>query len=173
MAERKRLRSQRCVGEPSHVGSVSRSVQAVGAHKAEIEKQATESGHPETESIQTRKCHVPRPNHQWDEVVGESEHDGHDHEEDHGRSVHGEQPVEHLGRNKIVVRTDELNADDHRLDPADQQKQQGINDVQNAQPLVIDGRHPIVEPSDKGRDASSVPGSAMASVDIERSPRSH
>ena len=59
--------------------------------------------------------------------------------------MHGEHSVEDLWRNKVVMWTDKLDADDGRFDPADQEKHQGINDVQNAQPLVIDGRHPFVQ----------------------------
>ncbi len=62
--------------------------------------------------------------------------------------MHREHSVEDLGRNKIVVRTDKLDADNSRLDPGDHEKHQGINDVQNAQPLVINGRNPVVKPSD-------------------------
>src|SRR5207245_4303066 len=142
---RKCPRSQWCVGEPAYVGRVSRSVESVGSNQAEIKKQATESGHPETESIQTWKGHIPRPDHEWDEVVGESEQDRHDHEENHGGSMHGEHSVEDLWRNKVVMWTDKLDADDGRFDPADQEKNEGITDVQNAQPLVIDGRHPFVQ----------------------------
>jgi hypothetical protein len=64
--------------------------------------------------------------------------------------MHGEQAVENLGRNKIVVRADKLDADNCRLDPADHKKHQSINDVQNPQALVINGRNPIVEPRDDG-----------------------
>src|SRR6267143_3838382 len=129
MANRKRPRSQWCVGKPSHVGSVTRSVEPVGAHQAEVEKQSTKSGHPETESIQARKSHVPRTNHEWDQVVYKSEHNRHDHEEDHGRSVHGEHSIEDMGRNKVIVGTDQLNSDDDRFDAGDHEKQQSINDV--------------------------------------------
>ena len=62
--------------------------------------------------------------------------------------MHGEQPVEDLGRNKIVVRTNKLNANDGRFHSGDHQKHQRINDVQNAQSLVVNGGNPIVEPGD-------------------------
>src|ERR1700719_333041 len=105
MANRKRLRGQRCIGKPSDVGSVTRSIKSIGSHQAEIKKQATKSGHPETESVQTGKSHIPPTNHERHKIVDESEHEGHDHEEDHGGSVHGEQPVKDLGCDKTVVRT--------------------------------------------------------------------
>ena len=81
--------------------------------------------------------------------------------------MHREHAVEDLGRNKIVVRTDQLDAHDRRLDPADHEKHQGVEDVQDAQPLVIDGGTPTRGALDqRRRDAGSALGSAMASVDI-------
>jgi len=145
----KGLRSQRRVGKPPHVGRVTRTVQSVGSYQAEIEKQAAESSHPEAESIQTWKGHVPRPNHEWNQIVCESEQDRHDHEEDHRGSVHGEHPIEHLRRNKVVVRADQLDADNRCLDPADHKKNQGVDDVHNAQSLVIHCRYPFVEVIDE------------------------
>ena len=43
---------------------VARAVQAVAADEAEVQKQAAECGHPETERIQARKRHVARADHQ-------------------------------------------------------------------------------------------------------------
>jgi hypothetical protein len=86
--------------------------------------------------------------------------------------MHGEHPVEDLRRDKIVMRTNQLNAHDRRFDSADHEKNQGVDDIQNAQPLVIDGRNPFVELIDKGtREAAVVLGHAMDSVDIRHSPQ--
>ena len=63
--------------------------------------------------------------------------------------MHREHLIEHARRDEIIMWTDELNAHDHRFDPADQKKHQGINDVQDAQALVIDGGHPVVKLSDE------------------------
>ncbi|HEY3617953.1 MAG TPA: hypothetical protein VGK96_14170 [Candidatus Sulfotelmatobacter sp.] len=64
------------------------------------------------------------------------------------------------------MRTDKLNAHDSRFDPPDHEKQQRVTEIEYAQPLVIDSRHPVVQRIVKGRDASSVLGNAMASVDM-------
>jgi hypothetical protein len=58
--------------------------------------------------------------------------------------MHREHPVEYLGRHQVVVRNHELEAHDRRFNPADDEKDQRIPDVQNAQSFVIDGRHPFV-----------------------------
>ena len=60
--------------------------------------------------------------------------------------MHREHAVEDLGRHEVVVRNHELDAHDRRFNPADAEKDQRIPDVQDAQPLVIDGRHPFVNP---------------------------
>jgi hypothetical protein len=59
--------------------------------------------------------------------------------------MHGEHAVEYLRRDEIVVWRHELNPHDQCFDPADHQKKQGINDVQDAKPLVVDGRNPVVK----------------------------
>ena len=142
---RKCLRGQGSVGEPSHVRSVAGPIESVAADKAEIEEQSAESRHPEAKSIETRKRHVARANHQGNQIVRESKHDRHDHEENHGRPMHREHPVEHLRRDEIVMRTNELDAHDGRFHSPDHEKEQRIKDVQDAEPFVIDGGHPFVK----------------------------
>ncbi len=44
----------------------------------------------------------------------------------------------------MVVRNRELDPHDGGFDSADHQEHQGINDVQDAEPLVIDGRDPLM-----------------------------
>jgi hypothetical protein len=45
--------------------------------------------------------------------------------------------------------TDKLYAHDCGFDAADDEKHQGINDVQDAQPLMVDSGYPLVKPGDK------------------------
>jgi len=56
--------------------------------------------------------------------------------------MHGEHSVENLRGNKIVVCAYQLDANNGRLKPGDYEKDQSVEDVQNAQALVIDGGHP-------------------------------
>ena len=58
--------------------------------------------------------------------------------------MHREHPVEDLRRNKIVVRMHQLDANDHRFEPSDDQIEQSVGDVKNADPFVIDRGHPLV-----------------------------
>ena len=50
-------------GTGSDIWRASSSVQAVAAEKAEVQKESTQRGHPEAESIQARECHVASANH--------------------------------------------------------------------------------------------------------------
>ncbi len=142
---RKCLRGQGSVGEPADVRSVACSVKSVAADETEIEQQSAESRHPEAEGVQTRKRHIARANHQGNQVIRESKHHRHGDEEDHGGAMHGEHAVEHLRRDEVVVRTDQLDAHDRRFHSSDHEKHQRIEDVQDAEAFVIDGGHPLVE----------------------------
>ena len=59
--------------------------------------------------------------------------------------MHGEQAIEDLRRNKMIVREHQLNADDERFDAGDHKKQQGVENIEDAQPLVINRGHPFVK----------------------------
>jgi hypothetical protein len=64
--------------------------------------------------------------------------------------MHGEHAVEDLWWDKVVVRDDELNSHDRGFNPADHQKNQGIENVHDAQTLVIDGSDPPVKSAHQG-----------------------
>ena len=119
MPRREGLRGERSIGEPSDVGSITCSVEAAAAEEAEVEEDAAERGQPEAEGIQPRKRHVSGADHQRHEIVRESKHKRHGDEEDHRRAVHREHAVEELRRNEVVVRRDELDSHDGRLEAAD------------------------------------------------------
>ena len=139
------LRGQRSISEPSDVGRTSRAVQSVAAEEAEIQEQSAQRGHPEAEGIQPRECHVARADHQRHQIVRKPEHQRHGDEEDHRRAVHGEHAIEDLRRNEIVVRPDELHAHDGRFDAAECEKDQRVQNVEDAEALVIHGGHPLVQ----------------------------
>jgi hypothetical protein len=133
---------------PSHVGSISGAVEAASTNKTEVEKNSSERRQPKTKRIQPRKRHVPGADHQRYEIVCKSEQDGHDHEENHGRAMHREHAVEDLWRHKVVVRVHQLDAHDDGFDSGDDQENQRVKDIENAQALVIDCRHPLMQSLD-------------------------
>ncbi len=135
---RKLPRRQIGVPEPARVGR--------GAEQeARVEEKAAQNEHPHTERIEPRKCDVPRPQHERDHVVEEHLAQRHDREEDHRRAVHGEQLVVELRRHEGIVGLRELNADEQRLDPAEEEEGQRADPVENRDPLVVDRRDPAPE----------------------------
>ena len=69
--------------------------------------------------------------------------------------MHREHAVEHLGRDEIVVRTErQLDAHDRRFDSANDQEHQGEQNIHEAQPLVIDRDHPLVQRRERERAAT-------------------
>ena len=53
------------------------------------------------------------------------------------------------GETKSLCGTNQLDPHDRRFDPADHEKNKRIEDVHDAQTLVIDGRDPLVQPIDE------------------------
>src|SRR5258708_6281699 len=145
MTRRKRARCQRCVRPPSNVRCISRPIESASPKETEIEHKAAKRRQPEAEGIQPRESHIARSDNKGEKVVRKSEQDRHGQKKDHGCAVQGEHPFEDLRRKKIVVRTYKLEANDESLDPADDEEQQSVGDIEYPQPLVINGGHPFVE----------------------------
>ena len=49
------------------------------------------------------------------------------------------------GETKLLCEMHQLDANDERFDSADHEKQQSVENVENAEPLVIDRGHPLVK----------------------------
>ena len=145
VAGREDLCGERSVGEPADVGRGARGVEAAAADVAEVEQQAGEGGDPEAEGVEAREGHVARADHQRDKIVAEAEEDGHAHEEDHGGAVHGEELVEDLRRDEVIVGHGELNAHQDRFEAGDDQKDERVDDVHQADLFVVDGGQPLVD----------------------------
>ena len=75
-----------------------------------------------------------------EQVVAEPCEDRGVEQEDHRRAVHGEQLVELLGADDVVVRGRELRTHHQGHEPAGEEEEKGGVDVPHADPLVIDGR---------------------------------
>ena len=151
VAWREDLRSQRGVREPADIRGRARAVQAVAAEKAEVEKQPAEGRYPEAERVQAWKRHIPGAQHQWNQIVAKTEKNRHPHEKDHGGAVHRKQSIEHLRREKVILWNGELNANQHRFQAGDDQKNQCVPDIHQADLLVIDGGGPGVQRLEKER----------------------
>ena len=101
VAGREDLRGERRIGKPADVGRGARAVKSAAAEIAEVEQKAAERRDPEAESVQSRKRHVARANHQRNKIVAEAEENRHADEEHHRGAVHGEQPIEDLRRDEV------------------------------------------------------------------------
>ena len=68
--------------------------------------------------------------------------DGNADKENHRGAVHGEEAIESLRGNDVVVRQGQLYADHHRLKTPDQKKKQRVRDVHQPDLLMIDRGDP-------------------------------
>jgi hypothetical protein len=119
---------------------------AVG-EEARVEDDPAEEEEPVGEGVQAREGDIARSDHQRHEEVSEPGQDRHDDEEDHRHAVHGHQLVVVLGREEALVRMRELGAHQHREDPARAEEDQARDEVEDPDPLVVDGRDPGREPA--------------------------
>ena len=142
---RKRFARKRRVREPPHIGCRTRTVEPHAREIAHIEHESPEEEHPEPPGVEPGKGHIPGTDHERDQVVPETRHDGHPHQEDHGGAVHGEEPVEFLGFEQVVGGLGQLGAHHDRLDAADHEKEQARRDIENAQLFMIDRGDPCVQ----------------------------
>jgi hypothetical protein len=61
-------------------------------------------------------------------------------QEDHGHAVKGEELVESLGADEVLLGTRELRPHHERLDPGDEEERGGGDEVAHSDPLVVDRR---------------------------------
>ena len=85
---------------------------------------------------------VAGADHQGQQVVGEPGRHRHDHQEDHGGAVHGEDLVVHVGAEEGALGRPQLPAQQHGLEAAEQEEQPGGEGVHQADLLVVDGGDP-------------------------------
>ena len=99
---------------------------------------------PVGQGIQPRQRHVARAQHQRPEIIAEARQHRPGIEKDHGHAVHGEKLVILLRRQQMQVRPGQLQPEDQRLDPARDQKDEGGDDIADADLLVIHRGQPAV-----------------------------
>ncbi len=143
------LAGQRGIGEPADRRRRARAIEPLAADEAEVEQEAAEEEDPEPEGIEPRERQVAGADHQRHEVVPEPEHDGDPDEEHHAGAVHGEEPVERLRRDDVQAGPRELQPHQARLDPRDHEEEEAGADVHHAEPLVVDGGDPAVQPLER------------------------
>jgi hypothetical protein len=145
VAGRKNFGGKRRVGEPSYIGCGAGGVESAASDEAVVQQQPAEARDPEAECIEARKRHIARTDHQGDQVIAEAEENRDTDEEDHRRAVHGEEAVEDLGREKAVIRNGKLDAHQERFEARNDEEDQSVGDVHQADLLMIDGGEPVVQ----------------------------
>jgi hypothetical protein len=155
VTEREWARGKRGIRKPSDVRGIAGAVESVSAEEAEVEKQTSKYREPKTQSVQPGKSHIPCANHQRNQVCAEAKQDGHRDEEDHGGAVHREQAVENLRRHEMIVWNHQLYPHHRRFDATDHEKDERVDDVHNAELLVVDGDHPGVQPFANGSSGNA------------------
>src|SRR4029077_4943763 len=97
---------------------------------------------PEPEGDQARARHVTRTDLQRQHVIHEAEQQRHSYEANHRCAVQGEKLVEGVGMKEVVVRHCQLQTDEKRFDPADDEKDKPGQHVEDPDTLVINGGKP-------------------------------
>ncbi len=110
---------------------------------ARVEGHPAEEQEPERERVQAREGHVPGADHQRDQVVAEAGQHRHHEQEDHRGAVHRDQPVVGLGRDHGAVRLRQLEAHHQGLDAADDEEDEGGEQVEDPDLLVVGGGQPL------------------------------
>ena len=145
VADRKCLCGEWSVSKPADVRRAAGTIKTVATDETEIQEQAAERGEPETPGVEAGKGHVARADHQRDKVIAEAEEYRHGDEENHGGAMHGEHAIESLRGNEMIVGNDELDAHDGGFDAADHEEKDGVEDVEDAEALVVNSGDPGVE----------------------------
>src|SRR5262249_10036981 len=123
--------AQRRIREPADRGSAT-------GENAKMQKNSAKRLAPIPKSVQARECHVTRADLQRQDVIYEPEQQRHGNEENHRGAVQGEKLVERVGRNQVIVRHSQLQANDKRFDSTDDEKEETSQHVENTDALVID-----------------------------------
>ncbi len=98
--------------------------------------------------IQAREGDVLGADHQGQEEVAQHGRDRRDdHQEDHDRPVEGEELVVGIAIDQVGLGREELDAHGQRDEPSDQEEDDDGREVEQTDPLVIEGEEPAPDPA--------------------------
>ncbi len=106
---------------------------------------AAERQQPEREGVDPREGHVRRADHQRHDVVAEAGQDRDDEQEQHQRGVDRERLVVLGVGQELEAGLGQLDPDDQGEDPAQQEEQDRVEEVQDPDLLVVGRRQPLVQ----------------------------
>ena len=101
------------------------------------EDEAGRHQQPEGERLDPREGHAPRPDHDRHEVVAERAEDARGHHSHHHRAVHPHQREVLVGSDRRRRRVEQLDADQHRVEPGDEEEHADPDQVLDADDLVV------------------------------------
>ena len=117
-------------------------IHAAGHHGVEGQD-ATRHVEIPTKQVDLGQRQVLGPDHHRDkEVAQRGRHRRHQKKEDHDDAVHSEHLVIGVGGHQIGLRRQQLQADQARQGPADEEEKRNRNQVKNCNPLVVAGQQP-------------------------------
>src|ERR1700730_16544795 len=146
MSRRARAGGKWCIGKPTNIRCIADPIESPTAKEAVIQQKPSERSQPETECVQAREGHIAGTDLKRNDIVRESEQKGHSHQEDHRGPMHGEEAVVDLRAKKMIVGDGQLNAYKDGFRASDQQEEDGIEDIEDAEALVVDRGHPPMQP---------------------------
>ncbi len=103
--------------------------------------------HPEAERVEARESHVRRADHQRQDVVGDPGEDRDHEDEDHQHRVSGEEAVVGRRVDDLGARLRQLGPDQHRHQAADEEEEEGSDDVLDTDHLVVGVEFEVVLPA--------------------------
>ncbi len=102
---------------------------------------------PERERLDTWEGHPPRADHDRDQVVGERAEDRARHDPHHHRAVQADDRQVRPCGERLVVRAEQLGADQHRVQAADEEEQPDPPQVLDADDLVVGAEPEVARPA--------------------------
>jgi hypothetical protein len=101
---------------------------------------------PERQRVDAREGHVQRADLQRHHVVPEADQHRKDEQEDHERAVQREQLVVAVGGHQLPSGRRQLGAHQQREDAGHEEEREGVEQIQDADPLVVGGGQPLHQP---------------------------
>ncbi len=138
MAGRKAHLGQGGVAEPAVIGCPAQG-------KAAVHKQAAEQENPKAERVQLGEGHVAGTDHQGDDEVSDPNRERHNHQENHGGAVHGEQLIVSVAAEELCVRLGQLDAHQQSEDSRDEEIDGRGNNIKDTDTFVIHRGQPAQE----------------------------
>ena len=130
---------ERRVGRPALGGGSAEDVAAEDQQPAERQE-------PEAEGVDPREGHVRRAELERHDVVREARQGRDDEQEQHDRPVHRERLVERVLVDELEARHGQLAADHEGEEPGGEEEEEAVDDVEDPDLLVVDGRQPVEHP---------------------------